>query len=122
MPLKSFVDVLARRRGGIFVLSGIAALLTGVERVLRSPGASARTGKHGETSSGNFARQRKNFFSIRQTRSELGYVYWVLQGYGEFSSFELFDTWVEAMTAADARLAHSEAYSLGLRRTSAYCF
>ena len=107
MRLKRLVDILARRREGIFVLAGVAALLTGVERLMRTPGVSLQRRKHGQALPGDYsAQERRNFFTVRQTRSELGYVFWVLQGHGELSSFELFDSWADAIKAADARLTH----------------
>jgi hypothetical protein len=50
---------------------------------------------------------RTDYFSIRQTRSDLGYVYWVLQGHGRFASFALFDSWREAMDAAHQHISEA---------------
>ena len=46
-------------------------------------------------------------FSIRRTRSELGYTYWVLQGHGKYNGFTLFDTWQEAIDEAQRRISRS---------------
>lgn len=46
---------------------------------------------------------REDYFCIRRTQSELGYVYWVLQGHGQFRCFELYDTWREACDEAVSR-------------------
>ena len=43
-------------------------------------------------------------FSIKRTKSEVGYVYWILEGYGKHKCFVLCDTWEEAMEQAKARL------------------
>jgi hypothetical protein len=43
-------------------------------------------------------------FSIKRTKSELGYVYWILEGYGKHKCFVLCDTWEEAMEQAQSRL------------------
>jgi hypothetical protein len=43
-------------------------------------------------------------FSIKRTKSEVGYVYWVLEGYGRHKCFVLCDSWEEAMEQAKARL------------------
>jgi len=43
-------------------------------------------------------------FSIKRTKSEVGYVYWILEGYGTHKCFVLCDTWEEAMEQAKSRL------------------
>lgn len=43
-------------------------------------------------------------FSIKRTKSEVGYVYWILEGYGKHKCFVLCDTWEEAMEQAKNRL------------------
>jgi len=43
-------------------------------------------------------------FSIKRTKSEVGYVYWILEGYGKHKCFVLCDTWEEAMEQAKTRL------------------
>ena len=50
------------------------------------------------------SKPRQRCFEIRRTKSELGYVYWVLRGFGSFKCFELYDTWAEAMNHASSRL------------------
>ena len=104
MLLKRLIDGLSRnlcrKKGGIALLSGVAGVLAGVERFI-APRPAVR-------------KPRTDYFSIRQTRSELGYTFWVLQGHGYFASFTLFDTWREAMdeaslrvgSAPDARVRH----------------
>ncbi len=47
-------------------------------------------------------------FSIKRTRSEVGYVYWILEGYGQYKCFVLCDSWDEAVAQAKARLAGEE--------------
>ena len=47
--------------------------------------------------------QRTNCLRIYRTKSELGYTYWVLQGFGCHQCFLLFDSWHEAMAEADRR-------------------
>lgn len=108
MRLKRMIEGLARTRSGWLVLSGLAAVLGGVEKVLtvrqQSCRADVRSGSDDAVALPAVSR-RLHYFTIRQTRSELGYVYWVLQGFGWFQSFTLFDTWAEAMQSADARLS-----------------
>jgi len=42
---------------------------------------------------------------VSQTRSELGYVYWVVREFGANPSYALFDTWREAMDEVTRRLS-----------------
>ena len=107
MDLKNFVRVLAKRRGGARVLGGIAAVLVGVERLMTPSHKRATERRQAVAGHGATVKPvvRSNFFSIRQTKSEFGYTYWVVQGHGVYASFELFDTWPEAMAAVEARLS-----------------
>jgi hypothetical protein len=43
-------------------------------------------------------------FSIKRTKSEVGYVYWILEGFGKHKCFVLCDSWEEAMEQAKTRL------------------
>jgi hypothetical protein len=43
-------------------------------------------------------------FSIKRAKSDAGYVYWILEGYGQHKCFVLCDTWEEAMEQAKNRL------------------
>jgi hypothetical protein len=112
MRLKRLIDGMARTRSGLMVLSGLTAVLSGVEKVMivslqtRTPGAGVKVQPALPVQA---RRQRTDYFAIRRTCSELGYVYWVLQGYGYFQSFTLFDTWAEAMQQADEKLRHARA-------------
>jgi len=47
-------------------------------------------------------------FSIKRTKSEVGYVYWILEGYGKYKCFILCDTWEEAVEQAKTKLAEIE--------------
>ena len=42
-------------------------------------------------------------FTIKRTKSEVGFVYWILEGYGRYKCFILCDTWDEAIAQAKAR-------------------
>ena len=102
MRLNSLVTGLSRKRSGLALLVGLSTMLTGIERLLsthppcRRPAVSRRTDKPDEA--------RKDYFAISQTRSEVGFVYWVLQGFGCYESFSLFDTWKEAVEEANRRV------------------
>ncbi len=104
--LRKVVCGLCRRRRGLTVVAGAIGVLAGVEHLLTAraaqpiavqavpalPVAPAAPG----------VRRR---LKIAQTRSELGYVYWVLRELGEDPSYALFDTWQEAMAEATRRLS-----------------
>jgi hypothetical protein len=108
MGLKSLIDSLARNRSGVVLLTGVAAVLTGVERLMstrRPAGHVAPKPVNRIPVKAPVVELRIHYFKVRQTRSELGYVYWVLQGFGCYKSFALFDTWQEAMAEAQRRLA-----------------
>lgn len=86
------------------LVAGAIGVLAGVERFLSK-------GSFGVPAPSNdFRRQelsapkRVDRFVIRRTRSDLGYTYWVLQGYGCFRGFTLFDSWAEAIEEAEQRL------------------
>ncbi len=51
-------------------------------------------------------RSRVCYFRIRRTKSELGYTFWILQGFDKHKCFVLFDTWQEAIDEANLRLRH----------------
>jgi len=102
--LQNVVRGLCRNSGGVILIAGAIGVLAGVERLM-STRASARPRMT------RLAQRTRpvpptsaDRFSIRRTRSELGYTYWVLQGYGKFMGFDLFDTWQEAIDEAQRRL------------------
>jgi hypothetical protein len=43
-------------------------------------------------------------FSIKRTKSEVGYTFWILEGFGRHKCFVLCDTWQEAIDEANRRL------------------
>ena len=49
-------------------------------------------------------KQPARCFSIKRTKSELGYTFWILQGFGHHKCFILCDTWQEAIAEANSRL------------------
>jgi hypothetical protein len=101
MLLKRLIDGLSRsvcrKKSGIVLLSGVAAVLVGVERLIAPRSAPLLAVR----------KPRTDYFSIRQTRSELGYTFWVLQGHGHFTSFTLFDKWREAIDEANLRIGRN---------------
>ncbi len=101
--LQNFVRSLCRNPGGVILVAGAIGVLAGVEhfmsaRAVAPAGASRRRPVRRLPRSSGVDR-----FSIRRTKSELGYCYWVLQGYGKYTGFDLFDTWQEAMDEVQHR-------------------
>lgn len=84
---------LCRNSSGRALVAGAIGVLTGVEYLMTAhptapkPSPTART----------------DYFKISRTQSDLGYTYWVLQGFGKYRGFTLYDTWREAMDEAARR-------------------
>jgi hypothetical protein len=112
MGVKGLVNVLARRRSGLWLLGGVAAVLGTVERLLavtekRRPEAlNPAPAPSAFTPSPTIV--RSDFFTVKRTQSDLGLTFWVLQGHGVYASFELFDTWAEAIQRVNQRLVVGE--------------
>lgn len=51
------------------------------------------------------AQARTDYFRVSRTKSEVGYIYWILEGFGRHKCFILFDTWKEAVDEAARRQA-----------------
>jgi hypothetical protein len=90
--------------GAVGVLAGLQHLLSPKARI-RSGSDTVRPRSASRQSALELPETKRDYFSIRRTKSELGYVYWVLHGYGEFQCFVLFDTWREAMDEALRRVS-----------------
>jgi hypothetical protein len=111
--------------GGFLYATGAVALavgvLAGLERLLENPSSSRRQGQANNTpavaesedetaaldSAATLAPKAdaERNFSIKRTKSEVGYVYWILEGYGKYKCFILCDSWDEAVAQAKAKLA-----------------
>lgn len=91
-----------RRRSGLVFVAGAIGFLAGVEYLLamRAPKPDRMTGSR----SRNQSRQLTPRFKISQTRSEFGYVYWVVRLVGGSPSYALFDTWQEAIDEVNRRI------------------
>jgi hypothetical protein len=50
------------------------------------------------------AKPAQRNFSIKRTKSEVGFVYWILEGRGRYKCFIHCDTWEEAVAQAKARI------------------
>jgi hypothetical protein len=95
--------------------AGVVGVLAGVERLLQnSVPARAPEVKQPATVEDVPATEEpvaaeslktERHFSIKRTKSEVGYVYWILEGYGKYKCFVLCDSWDEAVAQAKAKLA-----------------
>ena len=43
-------------------------------------------------------------FSIKRTKSEVGFVYWILEGFGRYKCYVLCDSWEEAVEQAKIQM------------------
>ena len=118
--------------GGLLIAAGIAVLavgvLAGVEVLLANPNRRPRRSKDvseledkssiahspappvAETKPVEASplvpkKDTERNFSIKRTKSEVGYVYWILEGYGKYKCFILCDSWDEAVAQAQAKMA-----------------
>lgn len=103
--LQNMVRGLCRKSCGVVLVAGAIGVLAGVERFL-SAGELVPARTYDSRRSPVEPRTADRF-SIRRTRSELGYTYWVLQGHGKYRGFALFDSWQEAMDEVQRRFAIS---------------
>jgi hypothetical protein len=110
--------------GGLLIAAGVAVLavgvLAGVEVLLSSPSRRPRRSKQVleseepppvpetrpvEAAAAIPKKGAERNFSIKRTKSEVGYVYWILEGYGKYKCFILCDSWDEAVAQAQAKMA-----------------
>jgi hypothetical protein len=104
---RRLIQGVCTRPGGLLLIGTAIGILAGAERlfwhrhrvtptVVPSPSTPVTRPQ--------IPSRRENYFQIRRTKSELGYTYWYLQGYGCYQCFLLFDTWREAVESAAIRL------------------
>jgi hypothetical protein len=120
--------------GGLLIAAGVAVLAVGVlaaaEVLLQNPNRRSRRSESEKKSSDVAVpeavpqltveapsplapkKDAARNFSIKRTKSEVGYVYWILEGYGKYKCFILCDTWDEAVEQAKAKLAEIDAAEL----------
>jgi hypothetical protein len=110
------VSNLCRDRYGLTVVASAIGVLTGIESILTSRNRAAKALRNpvtpepiAQASAREPLRQR---FKITQTRSELGYVYWVVRDSSANPSYALFDSWREAMDEVANRLNVAAAQQL----------
>ena len=106
MRLTFGIDIKPKESAGIVLIAGLVVVLASFSKLwFKRPRRSYGKQERNEEPGSAYQQSRTDFFQIRQTRSDLGFVYWVLQGRGRFASFTLFDTWQEAMDSANQRLS-----------------
>ena len=92
--------------GALVLAAGVVGLIVVVERLLDNRARDG--GKEPQSSppqTAPLARPKtKPHFSIKRTKSEVGYIYWILEGHGKYKCFVLCDSWEEAMEQAKSRL------------------
>lgn len=101
--LQNVVRGLCRNSGGVILVAGAIGVLAGVQRLMSARTPVSRTSRISQSRSPVPAAAIDRF-SIRRTKSEIGYCFWVLQGYGKYKGFDLFDTWQEAIHEAQRRI------------------
>lgn len=101
--LRNIFNGICHKGGGRVLVASAVGVLAGVEHLMSSRNKSVSP-RRAKQAASPVAVRRQKCFSIRRTRSELGYTYWVVQGFGSHSCFVLCDTWQEAMDEAAARL------------------
>ena len=91
-----------RTRSGLVLVAGTIGLLAGVEYLLavKAPKPDGIT----RVRSRNQPEPPKARFKVTQTRSGLGYVYWVVRELCGNPSYALFDTWQEAIDEVNRRI------------------
>lgn len=94
---------LCRDRRGLAVVAGAIGVLRGVECLLSTRDANPARVVSPALLRPEPVRQQPRI-KITQTKSELGFVYWVVREVGGDPSYTLFDTWQEAMDEAARRM------------------
>ncbi len=119
--------------GGLLLAAGAAVLavgvLAGVEVLLQNPSRPSRRTRRPQADAKPVDGERLSVaqtmdeeptaalvpkkdavrnFSIKRTKSEVGYVYWILEGYGKYKCFILCDSWDEAVAQAKSKMAETD--------------
>ena len=102
--LRKAVASLCRNSCGLALVGGAISFLTGVEFFFSGGGAQADGLKTHQRKGAKAPPQLQQRLRISQTRSELGYVFWVVREPGGNPAYALFDTWQEAMDEVLRRL------------------
>jgi hypothetical protein len=104
------VRSLCRDRHGRTVVAGAIGVLTGVEHLFSKRATKlvsvipAPVYEVPAPPTAPAPAAAKPRLKVSQTRSELGYVYWIVREFGANPSYALFDTWREAMDEVTRRM------------------
>lgn len=90
--------------GTIGVLTGVECLMSTRPRASRPKPVRSPAPRIDVNVSAPMVASRADYLKIYRTKSELGYTYWVLQGFGCYKCFVLFDSWREATADAANRV------------------
>ena len=100
---RKVVSGLCHKSGGLVLVAGAIGVLTAVEQFMSTRNTVAASKPMTRPLDPSCATQKPRV-KISQTRSELGYVYWVVRESGENPNYALFDTWQEAMDEVNRRM------------------
>ncbi len=91
---------------GLAIASGALLIWTGAAMAVAAKRRGLRTKKvcQAHRSQAQQAVGRANYFEITKSRGTVQQAKWVLQGFGRYQCFLLFDSWQEAMDQASFRL------------------
>jgi hypothetical protein len=119
---KGLLGGLFKATGALVLAVGVIGVLVGVERLLSSMDKEPKNSNPDNPRPSDpqpvpvapleapaVPSPQERYFSIKRTKSEVGYVYWILEGFGKHKCFVLCDTWEEAVAQAKARLAAADA-------------
>ena len=108
--LHNLLRGLCRNPGGVVLVAGTIGVLAGLKHFIS--GRAIETGLNRARAGRERLRTsvRLDRFSLRRTHSDLGYTYWVLQGFGRYRGFTLFDTWQEAIDDIQRRTRRPALY------------
>ena len=103
MRLRRFLNGICTTSTGLRVIVGAVGVLTTVHRLMQASASPCDDRPASAEPQSIPAPGRTHYFQIRRTQSDLGCAYWVLQGFGKFRCYELYDTWREASDEAHRR-------------------
>lgn len=97
--------------GGLLMAGGAAVLAAGamvlMEKLLARPSGDVHSAPKLPLA------KPARHFSIKKTSSEVGYAYWILQGFGPYKCYLLCDTWEEAITEMRLRIGQVDTVPAG---------
>ncbi len=103
---KGIVGGLLMATGALVLAAGVVGLIVVVERLLDNRERDRdKEPRPSSPETAPLARPKAQpHFSIKRTKSEVGYIYWILEGHGKYKCFVLCDSWEEAIEQAKSRM------------------